>query len=85
MPEWREAACPAGTLVLIHGKSQIYLDSTLGVFRFADKAGNVMHKSPPNPSDKSRLIYTFHMIEGQGAKYDEKNWYVGDQDCWKSS
>lgn len=34
-----------------------------------------MHKSPPNPSDKSRLIYTFHMIEGEGAKYDEKNWY----------
>jgi hypothetical protein len=41
---------------------------------FADEAGNVMHKSPPNASDKSRLIYTFHMIEGQGAKYDEKNW-----------
>jgi hypothetical protein len=35
-----------------------------------------MHKSPPNPSDKSRLIYTFHMIEGEGAKYDEKNWRV---------
>lgn len=35
-----------------------------------------MHKSPPNPSDKSRLIYTFHMIEGDGARYDEKNWYV---------
>ena len=35
-----------------------------------------MHKSPPNPSDKSRLIYTFHMIEGEGAVYDEKNWYA---------
>ena len=33
-----------------------------------------MHRSPPNPSDKSRLIYTFHMIEGEGAVYDEKNW-----------
>jgi ectoine hydroxylase-related dioxygenase (phytanoyl-CoA dioxygenase family) len=50
---WRQAACPAGTLVLIHG--------------------SVMHRSPPNPSDKTRMIYTFHMIEG-GAKYDEKNW-----------
>lgn len=35
-----------------------------------------MHRSPPNPSDKSRLIYTFHMIEGKGAVYDEKNWFV---------
>ena len=34
-----------------------------------------MHQSPPNPSDKSRLIYTFHMIEGaDGHKYDGKNW-----------
>ncbi|OCF38230.1 phytanoyl-CoA dioxygenase [Kwoniella heveanensis BCC8398] len=55
MDGWKEAACPAGTLVLIHG--------------------SVMHKSPPNPSDKSRLIYTFHMIEGgKGFVYDEKNW-----------
>nr|XP_019044141.1 phytanoyl-CoA dioxygenase [Kwoniella bestiolae CBS 10118]OCF23071.1 phytanoyl-CoA dioxygenase [Kwoniella bestiolae CBS 10118] len=39
--------------------------------------GSVMHKSPPNLSDKTRFIYTFHMIEGaEGTKYDEKNWYV---------
>ncbi|WWC72000.1 uncharacterized protein I206_105959 [Kwoniella pini CBS 10737] len=36
--------------------------------------GNVMHKSPPNLSDKTRFIYTFHMIEGEGAIYDEQNW-----------
>ncbi|KAI9634113.1 uncharacterized protein MKK02DRAFT_34716 [Dioszegia hungarica] len=37
--------------------------------------GSVMHRSPPNPSEKSRLIYTFHMIEGaEGYTYDEKNW-----------
>ncbi|WRT70240.1 uncharacterized protein IL334_007235 [Kwoniella shivajii] len=55
MEGWKEASCPAGTLVLIHG--------------------SVMHKSPPNKSDKSRLIYTFHMIEGgNGTIYDEKNW-----------
>ncbi|KAK4686491.1 phytanoyl-CoA hydroxylase, partial [Tremellales sp. Uapishka_1] len=37
--------------------------------------GSVMHKSPPNTSDKSRLIYTFHMIEGaNGVVYDDKNW-----------
>ena len=36
-----------------------------------------MHRSPPNPSDKTRIIYTFHMIEGaKGVKYDEKNWFV---------
>ena len=33
-----------------------------------------MHRSPPNASDRSRLIYTFHMIEGKDAVYDEKNW-----------
>ncbi|WVO14243.1 hypothetical protein L204_101875 [Cryptococcus depauperatus] len=37
--------------------------------------GSVMHKSSPNYSDQSRLIYTFHMIEGgKGVKYDERNW-----------
>jgi len=39
-------------------------------------SGSVMHRSPPNPSDKTRIIYTFHMIEGDGAVYDERNWYV---------
>ncbi|TPX38319.1 hypothetical protein SmJEL517_g00303 [Synchytrium microbalum] len=38
--------------------------------------GSVMHKSTYNRSDKSRFIYTFHMIEGPGAnfKYPEDNW-----------
>ncbi|WWC91693.1 uncharacterized protein L201_006639 [Kwoniella dendrophila CBS 6074] len=55
MDGWKEASCPPGTLVLIHG--------------------SVMHKSPPNHSDKTRFIYTFHMIEGgKGTIYDEKNW-----------
>ncbi|KAN0061852.1 hypothetical protein ACQY0O_005845 [Thecaphora frezii] len=35
--------------------------------------GSVLHKSEKNLSDKSRYIYTFHMIEGE-AEYDEKNW-----------
>lgn len=35
--------------------------------------GSVQHMSPPNLSDKTRFIYTYHMIEGS-AKYDEKNW-----------
>ncbi|KAJ9111422.1 hypothetical protein QFC19_001191 [Naganishia cerealis] len=37
--------------------------------------GGVQHQSPPNLSDKTRFIYTFHMIEGQdGYTYDERNW-----------
>ncbi|CAI6332986.1 unnamed protein product [Periconia digitata] len=35
--------------------------------------GNVLHKSEKNLSQKSRFIYTFHVIEGT-QKYDERNW-----------
>ncbi|KAF3933183.1 hypothetical protein ABW19_dt0209899 [Dactylella cylindrospora] len=35
--------------------------------------GSVLHKSERNRSEKSRWIYTFHMIEGE-AEYDGKNW-----------
>lgn len=36
--------------------------------------GNVLHKSAQNASARSRMIYTFHVIEGEGAVYDERNW-----------
>ena len=36
--------------------------------------GNTLHKSERNTSDKGRIIYTFHVIEGEGTKYDERNW-----------
>ena len=44
--------------------------------------GNLLHKSEKNVSQKSRFIYTFHVIEGpeaesddgQNWKYDERNW-----------
>ncbi|GAC93443.1 hypothetical protein PHSY_001008 [Pseudozyma hubeiensis SY62] len=38
--------------------------------------GSVLHKSEKNTSNKSRFIYTFHMIEGDPsrAEYDERNW-----------
>lgn len=38
--------------------------------------GSVLHKSEKNLSDKSRFIYTFHMIEGDQsvAHYDKRNW-----------
>lgn len=35
--------------------------------------GNVLHRSERNLSQKSRFIYTFHVIEGNN-KYDERNW-----------
>ena len=36
--------------------------------------GNLLHKSERNTSLKGRIIYTFHVIEGEGTSYDEKNW-----------
>jgi ectoine hydroxylase-related dioxygenase (phytanoyl-CoA dioxygenase family) len=35
--------------------------------------GNILHKSERNLSEKSRNIYTFHVIEGEEG-YDERNW-----------
>jgi hypothetical protein len=35
--------------------------------------GNILHKSEKNTSNKGRMIYTFHCIEGD-AVYDERNW-----------
>jgi phytanoyl-CoA hydroxylase len=36
--------------------------------------GNLLHKSEKNLSQKGRIIYTFHIIEGEGTSYDERNW-----------
>ncbi|PSR85922.1 phytanoyl-CoA dioxygenase [Coniella lustricola] len=38
--------------------------------------GNLLHKSEKNLSQKGRIIYTFHLIEGRDADrvYDERNW-----------
>ncbi|KAF6802313.1 phytanoyl-CoA dioxygenase [Colletotrichum sojae] len=36
--------------------------------------GNLLHKSEKNLSQKGRIIYTFHVIEGEGTRYDERNW-----------
>ena len=35
--------------------------------------GNILHKSEKNTSQKGRIIYAFHLIEGEEF-YDEKNW-----------
>jgi phytanoyl-CoA hydroxylase len=36
--------------------------------------GNLLHKSEKNLSQNGRIIYTFHIIEGDGTSYDKKNW-----------
>ncbi|KAK3365789.1 phytanoyl-CoA dioxygenase [Lasiosphaeria ovina] len=37
--------------------------------------GNLLHKSEKNLSQKGRIIYTFHIIEGgEGSAYDGRNW-----------
>jgi phytanoyl-CoA hydroxylase len=38
--------------------------------------GNLLHKSEKNTSSKGRIIYTFHVIEGDKSSsvYDERNW-----------
>jgi hypothetical protein len=35
--------------------------------------GNILHKSEKNTSSRGRIIYTFHVIEGD-HRYDERNW-----------
>ncbi|KAH8382459.1 hypothetical protein KR009_003684, partial [Drosophila setifemur] len=43
--------------------------------------GNVVHKSEPNRSQKSRHAYTFHVIEtGNDVKYSEDNWLQAPKD-----
>lgn len=36
--------------------------------------GNLLHKSEKNLSQKGRIIYTFHIIEGGETEYDKRNW-----------
>jgi phytanoyl-CoA hydroxylase len=36
--------------------------------------GNLLHKSEKNTSQKGRIIYTFHVIEGEERVYDKRNW-----------
>ena len=37
--------------------------------------GSVVHRSSKNTSPASRIIYTFHLIDG-AAEYDSRNWYA---------
>jgi len=51
-------------------------DYELGEVKAGDMVlihGNILHKSEKNLSQKGRIIYTFHLIEGE-ERYDQKNW-----------
>lgn len=36
--------------------------------------GLTVHASEPNRSNKSRIAFTFHVMESDGVKYDSDNW-----------
>lgn len=36
--------------------------------------GEVVHKSDPNLSDKSRHVYTFHLMEAKDTTWSKENW-----------
>ncbi|GFN82751.1 hypothetical protein PoB_000925700 [Plakobranchus ocellatus] len=36
--------------------------------------GEVVHKSAPNTSERSRHAYTFHLFESHGVEYSKGNW-----------
>jgi hypothetical protein len=58
---------------MVRPSSVAPLDPSTDVFSsFFVAAGSVVHKSEANRGDKSRFIYTFHMIESpeHGAKYE---------------
>ena len=42
--------------------------------------GLVLHKSAKNESDRSRLIYTFHVYDEALSTYDKRNWLQPTKD-----
>lgn len=66
---------PAG-LETEEGKEEQEEEYTIGEVKAGTLVlihGNLLHKSEKNTSEKSRNIYTFHVIEGEEV-YDERNW-----------
>ncbi|KAL0084714.1 hypothetical protein F4703DRAFT_1904817 [Phycomyces blakesleeanus] len=70
---------PSGNGTIFIGDEELIVDESKYVCKEVKAGtlvvlhGSVVHKSAPNFSDKSRYIYTFHLIEGQ-AKYPADNW-----------
>ncbi|ERT02290.1 uncharacterized protein SPSK_05435 [Sporothrix schenckii 1099-18] len=72
----KESAAPRGSLIAPSAEDDAskYVLGEVKAGSLVLIHGNLLHKSEKNTSDKGRIIYTFHVIEGQGTTYDEKNW-----------
>lgn len=70
---------PHGSGTIFTGDAELKVDESKYVMKEVKSGslviihGSVIHKSAPNLSDKSRYIYTFHVVEGE-AKYPADNW-----------
>lgn len=67
---------PDGMEIEKCGKAEEEEDYTLGEVKAGTLVlihGNLLHKSEKNLSQKGRIIYTFHVVEGQN-EYDKRNW-----------
>ncbi|MCJ1244631.1 hypothetical protein MMC30_001830 [Trapelia coarctata] len=67
---------PKGLEMEENGKAEEEEEYTLGEVKAGTLVlihGNLLHKSEKNLSQKGRIIYTFHVIEGEN-EYDERNW-----------
>ncbi|KAI4120236.1 MAG: hypothetical protein LQ341_007568 [Variospora aurantia] len=67
------ARFPAGLEVERNQEQETYTMGEVKAGTLVLIHGNLLHQSQKNLSEKSRFIYTFHVIEGEN-KYDERNW-----------
>ncbi|KAJ6780191.1 hypothetical protein PWT90_04451 [Aphanocladium album] len=67
--EYDAAAAPEGG-----AKDELYVAGEVKAGDLVLIHGNLLHKSERNTSQKGRIIYTFHVIEGQDREYDARNW-----------
>ncbi|KAI8629988.1 phytanoyl-CoA dioxygenase [Xylariaceae sp. FL1651] len=58
----------------VEGKDDEYVMGEVKAGSLVLIHGNLLHKSERNTSQKGRIIYTFHVIEGERTTYDERNW-----------
>ena len=67
---------PNGLEIERNGKGEEEEEYTVGEVKAGTLVlihGNLLHKSEKNLSQKGRIIYTFHVIEGNN-EYDKRNW-----------
>lgn len=67
--EYDEAGAPDGG-----ARDELYVAGEVKAGDLVLIHGNLLHKSERNTSQKGRIIYTFHVIEGEDREYDARNW-----------